>query len=1439
MKWLSISLIAFLVLQLFTYTTASAQSSSTSLSIKDNLQVNNKISKDLTDSFQKKKEVTYLVKMKDQADTAKAAKNAAATAQKTDSSLTSSQIKRVKTSAVVTELKSTALESQQSLKKYLESATEKGKVSSYNSYYIVNAMAVTSNEEIMKEIAAMPEVEKVLPNRVRKLTPAEQETVKEMKLAKETNATEWNIDRVGAPEVWEEMGIDGSGVVVANIDTGVQWDHPALQDQYRGFDASNPDQTDHELNWFDATAGEETPYDDQGHGTHTMGTMVGTDDDGSNQIGVAPGAKWIAVKAFTAAGGTDADLLEAGEWVLAPKDADGTPHPEAAPDVVNNSWGGGPGLDEWYRPMVQNWISAGIIPVFSAGNDGPGDGTVAAPANYPEVIAVAATDSSDGLASFSSRGPSPYDGEIKPDIAAPGVNIRSSVPGSSYESGWNGTSMAGPHVAATAALLLQADSSLSVEDVKDILMETADTTTNSQYPEDPNEGFGHGIVNAFNAVSAVVSGVGEITGNVYKEGDDSEEPAIEHVAPEDTYEGVPLSLAAQVNDNVSVDTVELQYRLDGGDWETIAAELVQGDFTEGTYQAVIPGEAIAGDSLEYKWKAVDFGENEVETDVYQVSIKEAISTGYEEDFEANPVGWLSFGENNSWQWGVPESGPEEAASGENVYGTNLAGDYDNDANMTLVMPPVEVPEGDTFLQFKSWFNLENNYDYGHVVVSTDMESWDQLQEFNGTTEGWTDTEVDLSEYAGQNVFVGFHVDTDLSVVREGWYIDDVALTDQADGSTASLHRNTTKKAKAAKQDKKSADKKVEKKKKVNPKKLAPSKLKDVTAPQLAKGEIDDQYQPNLLPLDATVTVLETDRSVDTNPADGSFRLLHGAGDYTLQADAYGFYAEEQAVEVPEEGSVEANFTLNPIPTGTVSGQVVNEETGEPIEGATLMLVEDAAVDPVETGADGSYSIEAYEGDYTIRVMAPDFHAKEVAVSIEGDETVELTIEMDPFIGYPGEIGYDDGTAENARAFYDAGNGWAVKMSLAEGQESAMVTGGLFRFWTEDWPVPGGEEFQVAVYDASGPDGAPGEKLGGPYDATALRNGEWTRVDLADKGISVSGDFYMVYIQSQPNPNTPGLGTDEDGENAGRSWQLVDGGWSQTPESEGNYMIRALVSYAAEAPVIESPSDNSYTKEEVVTVTGSAAPSTTLTVYNNEEEAAVTEVNEDGEFSVDVTLESGANSLTAVSSTDNGSTDPSDPVVITLDQQKPELTITSPEDGEKTNKEVVKVTGEVVEDNLDKVVVNGQKADVDEDGAFSKRILVDDGENEIKVRAVDKAGNARVNTITIDAKLTAPEITNVTPEEDVYLQAGESVKIEFDSDADLDATFYIKMPLTNLSNNATELPMTETEDGHYVGYWTATSNVVAEGAEIVVKVGDDYGNVTEAAAEGKLFINTED
>jgi bacillopeptidase F len=213
-------------------------------------------------------------------------------------------------------------------------------------------------------------------------------------------------------------------------------------------------------------------------------------------------------------------------------------------------------------------------------------------------------------------------------------------------------------------------------------------------------------------------------------------------------------------------------------------------------------------------------------------------------------------------------------------------------------------------------------------------------------------------------------------------------------------------------------------------------------------------------------------------------------------------------------------------------------------------------------------------------------------------------------------------------------------------------------------------------------------------------------------------------------------------------------------------------------------------------------------------------------------------LTAKAKTDSGTTDASAPVKIILDQAKPELTITSPANNSKTNRESVTVTGTVADANLDWVKVNGQKAKIDA-GKYSYRLLLDEGINVINVQAQDKAGNKIKKSVSIDVKYTAPAISNLLPATDKQIKSGESVKIEFDSEPGLDASFVIHMPLTNAGgvNNATELPMKETSAGHYVGYYTATSNMKAAGAVIEVIASDDYGNVTTQRAAGKLYINT--
>ncbi|MFC7365574.1 MULTISPECIES: S8 family peptidase [Bhargavaea] len=1404
-----------------------------------------KLSDRLLTEFKDDEKVTFLIKFKDKADTVKAATAARKSAQKAE--LSSHQTKMATRSAVVSELKATAQTSQADVKKYLTTLEKSGKAENVRSYHIVNGMAVTATKEVAEKIASFSEVEKILPDENRQLFVTKTPEAKTPKA--EIANVEWNVERVKAPEAWN-LGIDGTGTVVASIDTGVQWDHPALKEKYRGYNTATGE-ADHDYNWFDATAGNTTPYDDQGHGTHVTGTMVGAEPDGSNQVGVAPGAKWIAVKAFTAAGGTDSDLLAAAQWILAPTDSEGNARVDMAPDVVNNSWGGGPGLDEWYREVVQNWRAAQIFPEFSAGNttlfNPGGPGSVAAPANYPESFATGATDINNKVASFSLRGPSPYD-EIKPDVSAPGVNIRSSVPGSGYEGGWNGTSMAGPAVSAVAALLRQVDADITVDEMEQILLDTAVPLTDSQYPTVPNHGYGYGLVDAMAAVSSLMSGIGTIEGQVMKEGDDEEAPEFSHTAPTETYAGMDLTLAVGITDNISVSSAVINYTDAEGNAQSAELVRTSGSFTDGTYAITVPGDHIGGEQFNYSFTINDFGNNEVTSDEYSVIVKPGITTGYSTDFEADATGWVSFGEENSWEQGVPTSGPGNAASGENVYATNLAGQYANRMNATLVMPPVDLPEGNSYLQFKHWHNFEQStstgraWDYGHVVISTDYENWTQLHMVQGQSDGWTDVEVDLSEYAGQRVYIGFNAYSDGSVTRDGWYLDDVALSDTSESTSAAVKGKGKAKGKTkgnAKAENNGNQLGVIKKenealKKGDP--IDPTTIKPVMPKNEVKPVEDGQKPaPTLLPLNAQVSVLETGSSVYTNPADGTYSMRTAAGDYTLVAEAYGFRSENQSVSVGADETATANFTLEEIPMNTVSGTITDSSDGSPVQGATVILVEDANIAPVTTDAEGRYEIEAYEGDYTLKIVASGYHGKEENVTI-GSEPAVQDITLEPFYTVPGgEIGYDDGTGENARAFYDAGNGWAVKMSLPEGKEQGIVSAGVFRFWDTSWPVPGGTDFAVEVWDASGADGAPGKKLAGPFDATALRNGEWTVVDLKEHGINVGKDFYMVYIQSNPNPNTPGLATDENGPNAKRSYQFVGGAWSPAPAAEGNYMIRARVDYEVATPVITSPSDGQLTNEADITVEGTASATTEIRLDNNGEEVGTATVGDDGKFSFDVTLAEGENTFTAASLLNGKETGVSAPVSVTLDTEKPELTIDSPADGEKTNRETVTVQGSVSDANLDWVKVNGQKAEVS-DGKYSKRILLDNGENVIRVVAQDSAGNKVTKSVTIQAKYGAPAIENLVPAEDVNLKTGQSFKFEFDSEPGLKASFVIHMPLTNLPANATELPMTEASPGHYVGYWTAPADMKANGAQLEVKVKDDFGNEARKTADGKIYIN---
>jgi uncharacterized repeat protein (TIGR01451 family) len=404
-----------------------------------------------------------------------------------------------------------------------------GHVVEAHPHYIVNLIVVQGDAEAARAMARLPEVAAVTPEpRIWPVQPVEMSA-----LDSGPQAIEWNIAKIGADQVWATYGITGTGVVVANIDTGVEYAHPALDVQYRGNLGGGA--YDHDYNWWDPGDICDFPCPrliphyptTPAHGTIVMGTMVG-DDGLGNQIGVAPGAKWIAAFGFPSLEG----ILSATEWMIAPwqvNDFDPghpTADPTKRPHAVNNSWGILGGWQIW-DALLEAQRAAGIVPVYSAGNSGFDCGTMGSPADNLGALSVGATDASDDIASFSSRGPASLPSwlglypAIGPDISAPGVSVRSSVPGGGYEGGWSGTSLAAPHVAGTVALMWSAEPDLvgRVAETEAILRGTAVPRTTTQEcggvpgSQVPNNTYGWGRLDALAAVEMVWQ-AGSLAGTV-------------------------------------------------------------------------------------------------------------------------------------------------------------------------------------------------------------------------------------------------------------------------------------------------------------------------------------------------------------------------------------------------------------------------------------------------------------------------------------------------------------------------------------------------------------------------------------------------------------------------------------------------------------------------------------------------------------------------------------------------------------------------------------------------------------------------------------------------------------------------------------------------------------------------------------------------------------
>jgi len=484
--------------------------SSLVVGVSQNTYISNKIDKSLIENYSKVNTQEYILLFRSKATFGRNIKN-----------WTKSQ----KSNYVFKTLKNHAEVTQKPIISWLNQ-----KNITYQSFYVANAIKVTSQIDVMMELASRDDVQYIIDNKPFYMLDYEESRP----ISLRTGTPEWGLLNIKADSVWK-MGIRGQNVTIAGQDTGYEWELSPIKNKYRGY--INDSTAIHDFNWHDAIHinnpaiadtllnpcgfSSRQPCDDHNHGTHTMGTMVGQDED--NTIGVAPEAQWIACRNMDRGWGQPSTYMECFEWFLAPYDYEKEIYnPDLAPHVINNSWycseGEGCNPSNFYimETIVNNLKTAGIVVVASAGNSGRnGCGSVSGPpAFFENSFSIGATDINDTIGNFSSIGPVTVDGSfrLKPDVTAPGVRVRSIVRGGQYRT-WNGTSMAGPHVAGVVALMISANPRLAgqVDIIEDIIRETArpqKTELDCDYFNDPlataNPVYGHGIVNAYEAVKKAI-----------------------------------------------------------------------------------------------------------------------------------------------------------------------------------------------------------------------------------------------------------------------------------------------------------------------------------------------------------------------------------------------------------------------------------------------------------------------------------------------------------------------------------------------------------------------------------------------------------------------------------------------------------------------------------------------------------------------------------------------------------------------------------------------------------------------------------------------------------------------------------------------------------------------------------------------------------------------
>ncbi|MBO0609803.1 S8 family serine peptidase [Myceligenerans salitolerans] len=801
----------------------------------------------------------------------------------------------------------------------------------YESYWINNSILVTDGDlELATRLAAEPEVASVHERvAVRPIDPVERRSTGDVDAA----SVEWGVEAINAPAAWDR-GFTGEGITVATVDSGADLEHPALADHYRG--AAGEGAVDHDYNWFDASGrcgGE--PCDSAGHGTHVMGTMVG-DDGAENQIGVAPGAEWIAANGCDTC--SDADLLASGQWILAPTRADGSQaNPALRPHVVNNSWGSQlPGdINDFFADEVAAWEAAGIFGVWAAGNEGEaGCQSVSSPGANVATYSVGATTSDGEIAAFSSRGPGEA-GIVQPDIAAPGQDVRSSVPGGGYEIA-SGTSMAAPHVTGAVAVLWSAVPSLigDIPATRDLLDASAVDHADDECGGTPDDN------------------------NVYGEGDLDVLALVEAAGEEERghIEGTVTDADGEPVDGATVTVGDRSTATDASGTFRIL-------LPAGTYDLVVEAFGFVAATAE------DFEVSDGGTATADVVLERAPVT--------TMTGTVTDGSGHGWPLGAKVRIAEAPAS-YSAWSDPFTGEYTlevpaNATHTVVVEPtvagyataraPVEVPAGPVVHDVAAQVTaacVAPGYEFGGAGIPVEEfetgevpEGW-TVEDLAGTGEVWT-----FDDAFGYGNMTG----------GEGLFAEVNSDAYGPDG-----HQDTTLTT-------------------------APLDFSGMSAPALTFDQAFDTFG-EYADVDLSVDGGETWQTVlhQTAPAQGPMRVdlsaAGGDGDALVRfhlGDAFfGFWWQIDNVGFGE---------CLPVEGGLVSGHVTDRNTGDGVVGATVADTEfpDAGVettDPANTHVrPGYYSLFAPAGDRTVSVEGRGYVSDDSPVRVTADEITRHDVDL--------------------------------------------------------------------------------------------------------------------------------------------------------------------------------------------------------------------------------------------------------------------------------------------------------------------------------------------------------------------------------------------------------------------------------------------------------------